>query len=581
MLDMLLRRLTVAEVADLLSRTADTSPLPHLTSPARIAQGRATARTQGLWDRLDDWQPGDIPVLRYSTYRSYQATGERGPGEADRARRVRELARAKLALWLDHPRASVPYLEDVVWAFCDDWTWVSPAHEGRHIDLGAATLAADLAECIALFGDRLAPEVTARLQGELARRIFRPFMDPERADFWWTARHNWNAVCNGSVLRAVLYAGLAPAAAAPLVHTAAQRLTYFVDGFTEDGGCVEGPSYWDYGFGHYLQAAYALWARTAGAVNLMADAKLERVARYPLAVHFAGPHRAAFGDADQGYLSTESCLLVNRFLKVPELLACCRPGPDGTVACGSLHALGLFQGERVGAPPAGDAWLPDLGVATLRGPAPDGVQVSIIAGNNGVNHSHNDVGSFVLYRRGVLWLTDPGRPIYTRDTFSDRRYASVLINAGGHSVPVVNGIEQAAGAAFRGTLRRVGEHGAAVDMTAAYPSGAVHRLLRTVALDPDGQGVRLEDAITLAETPGTVVERFVTFQDVDVAPDGTQVVLRHGGDQLSLTALTPGRFAVEVLAETARETRDGAVLKRVTFTPAASAPELVLSFHMG
>ena len=40
-----------------------------------------------------------------------------------------------------------------------------------------------------------------------------------------------------------------------------------------------------------------------------------------------------------------------------------------------------------------------------------------LAGNNGVPHNHNDIGSFIVHRGDALWLTDPAGPAYSRKTF--------------------------------------------------------------------------------------------------------------------------------------------------------------------
>ena len=105
---------------------------------------------------------------------------------------------------------------------------------------------------------------------------------------WKTVRMNWNHVCNGSIVRAALHMVRDPKYLASMTYHAIQHLTYAHDGFTDDGGCEEGPDYWGFGFGHYLYVAHAVHHRTGGELNLMDNPKIERICQYPLASNIAG-----------------------------------------------------------------------------------------------------------------------------------------------------------------------------------------------------------------------------------------------------------------------------------------------------
>jgi hypothetical protein len=588
-MDMLLRDITIADLATLFRESPTASPVPYLFDAEAKVRARRWAEINGIWDRLAAALETPLPpAVRWSVGESFSRTGERGPSERQVGLWRAALRDAVLALWLDHPAADLDRLQDILWTFTEMATWVLPAHRGRVIDLGAADTAADLAEAVHLFGPRLAPDVVAQVRKAVAARVFEPLGDFARADFWWTARHNWNHVCNGSIVRAALYLLDDAAQLAALVHAPLQRMTYGLDGFTDDGGCVEGPGYWEYGFGHFVRAADALAFRTGGAINLLDDEKVARICRYPVAAHIAGPFRATFGDANHGYLAAETPLRINRFHSVPELYALCETHPDGTLRLRALHELALYRGERAPAPDGRDAWLPDMGLVKLRSrPGTDQVTVVAIAGNNGVNHSHNDVGSFIVHRRGHILLTDPGAPVYRRETFSGDRYAITLCSALGHSVPVINGVLQPAGAASAGTLTvdglnaEAGPKVARLDLTRAYPPGTVASFVRTLTVDPGRHTLTLVDTFVFDAPPATLVEAFVTFEPVTVTDEAGAVVIGTGDAAARLEAAgVPGRFAVTPLPETARETRDGQTLKRITFEPKTLASTMALSFRL-
>ncbi len=149
-MDMLLRDVSIDALAQMFQRYRDGSPAPHLTTPRLVRQAKRLARRNSIWGDLDkNLDPSrEIPVITRSAYRQYQRTGNRSVPQAASHRRAAELSRAAMALWLDHPNASVDYLQDLLWAYCDDWTWVMAAHEGSAIDIGSASLAVTLAEIL-------------------------------------------------------------------------------------------------------------------------------------------------------------------------------------------------------------------------------------------------------------------------------------------------------------------------------------------------------------------------------------------------------------------------------------------------
>ena len=129
--------------------------------------------------------------MKRSAFRNYQRVGDRGVPQAVTGYRRRELGRAVMALWLKHPKADVDYLQDLLWAYCDDHTWVMAAHEGRAIDLGSAGLGATFAEILHVLGNQLEDEVVQRVSEKIEEHIFEPFWNYKHMDSWKTARMNW------------------------------------------------------------------------------------------------------------------------------------------------------------------------------------------------------------------------------------------------------------------------------------------------------------------------------------------------------------------------------------------------------
>ena len=82
------------------------------------------------------------------------------------------------------------------------------------------------------------------------------------------------------------------------------------------------------------------------------------------------------------------------------------------------------------------------------------------------NHNHNDIGSFIVTHGGKQVLCDLGAPQYTAFTFGKTRYEVINNSSLGHSVPIINGAGQLAGADIFGELS-VAEK-VKVDMKNAY-----------------------------------------------------------------------------------------------------------------
>ncbi len=588
-MEMLLRHVTMAQLAGMYRRNGNCSPAPHLRDAKAVARARRLAKRNGVWEDLSVLDPArEIPVIKRSDYRRFRRDGDRQVAAAKAGVRRRELDRAAMALWMDHPKADIDYLQDLLWAYCDDWTWVINAHEGKAIDLGSAMLGARLAEILHVLGDRLEDEVTDRVARAIERHLFEPFWDYRHMDDWKTTRMNWNHVCNGEVIRAALYRIDDPEVLAHMTHAAIQNLTYAIDGFAGDGGCLEGPGYWGYGFGHFLLTAHALSNRTGGELNIVADSsgKIARICRYPLAAYIGERFRSTFADSGHGYISAHTAMIINAFDHLPELYALCARHPDRTLKVQSMHELALYSGFKAPAErDQNDYLLPDLGQVKLRG-APGRRQMTLmaLAGNNGVPHNHNDIGSFIVHKHGKMLLVDPGAPVYRRKTFGPDRYDIIFCSALGHSVPVIDGVMQQAGSEYFGTLAVENLNGegtkrAVIDMTHAYPKGTVQRLIRTFEFDATRNTLVLEDAYEFRKTPQLLEEAFITFERVRVSNGSVQIGAKTSG--LTLVAEScAGRFDAVRMVEESKEGRTDDVITRIRFTPDTLARRMTLRFRI-
>jgi hypothetical protein len=584
----MLHDLSPDEIDRTARRRVGSAPMPYLHDPAVRDRALAIAESQGLLERFEQALAADEPIaaLRRSDFREFQRTGARGRHEAARKQRQRRVEMAAVACWLG--RDHLDQLQDLLWAECENTWWVFPAHEDGCplLDLSSAMLACRYAMLVSLLGERLEAEVRDRLAGEVRRRVLDPFRDPARPDPWWRRTgNNWNAVCHAGIAIAAMLLERDADRLSEVLVKALGGLGRFIDGFADDGGCSEGPGYWRYGFGWYCKLGEALHAFSGGRIDIMAGEKIVRICRYPLSVTIAPGRELTFADAHGGRQAVPTCARINRFHDVPELFGLCRLRDDGSIQVDSLEDLLLYDGRRV-APPrlTRDAFLPDLGVALLRG---GDTAVGAKAGHNDEHHNHNDVGSFIVHRAGTDYLCDPGGPRYTADTFGDRRYESVFTNSFGHSVPVIDGRLQSPGRRFAGEMAAEGLNAGdvrrvTIEMAGAYDAPALKRLTRVIELPADGGEVRLADAFAFAGGGVPVEEAFISTCPCRVMADGRRVAIRaDGGGEAVLSAAddTEGAFRVDELHAESKDSPHGRLLRRIVFTPAA-APEMPLRFAL-
>ena len=152
-----------------------------------------------------------------------------------------------------------------------------------------------------------------------------------------------------------------------------------------------------------------------------------------------------------------------------------------------------------------DVWLPSedmqLMAARDREGSADGLFVAAWGSHNAQSHNHNDVGNAIVFVDGAPVIVDVGRPTYTAQTFSTRRYEIWAMQSAYHSLPTVNGHMQEDGAAFRAkdVVYQPREQSATLMMNVApaYPALAgIAEWTRTVALER-GKQVTLSDAFVL------------------------------------------------------------------------------------
>ncbi|MCF3651040.1 heparinase II/III family protein [Synoicihabitans lomoniglobus] len=453
-------------------------------------------------------------------------------------------------------------------------SWVHPNNdlerrnlrqETREIDLVTAHHAAHYAAMLHVLGARLPEALQQRMRAELHLRAFEPLrrrLETGHDVYWWVdVTHNWNSVCLACLVQAA--AACLPAnERAWWFATGEMLVKYFRESFNNDGFCTEGVGYWGYGVSNYIFISEMFRLGTGGLVDLFDEPKMSRVALFPDRSEIEPGLFPTFADCRLG---TKPLLwarhwLDNRRGAALETSAELPGTPDAfaTMRLGSFSepTLWMFHTHNPNAPrgtrrPLGlRHWFEDSSLLIARPGATTGRRFSgtFLGGNNGVNHNHNDLGTFTVCLDGRALIVDPGMETYSMRTFSEHRYDSQLLNSYGHPVPRVAGRLQEAGAEwqtrvleteFTDDVDRV-----VFDLKRAYDVPTLRRLEREFIYDRTGDGsISIVDTVEFSE-PADFESVLITFGEVDI--QGNRIVLRDSGSAITADVeITGANLAID------------------------------------
>jgi hypothetical protein len=371
---------------------------------------------------------------------------------------------------------------------------------------------------------------------------------------WWIMRHhNWNQVCNGGLLvGALAVADEHPEMAAEIVAGAIESLPRAMASYAPDGGWAEGPGYWHYATRYNAYALAALESALGTDFGLsespgFADAGLFRI-------YSIGPHGKTFNyaDAGSGAGPAEEMFWLARKFDRPIYAWHQRE----MLRHGSPNALDVFWYDPRGETPDTaqlplDSMFTGVDVAFLRSRwhDPNAIYVGFKGGDNEANHSHLDLGTFVLDADGVRWAVDLGSDDYNMPGyFGKNRWTYYRLRTESHNTLVINGDNQNPKAkapliAFESTPELAY---AIADLTAAY-EGHADRVRRTIALI-DRSHVLVRDDLDLKDTATEIVWGMVTPADVEL--DGAKAILRQKGKTLTARIVSPKGAVFEVISTT-------------------------------
>jgi hypothetical protein len=370
----------------------------------------------------------------------------------------------------------------------------------------------------------------------------------EKGGWWTTSRYNWNQVCNGGIgIGALAIADEEPRLAGEILSYALKSIPPAMVTFGPEGGFAEGPGYWNYA------SRYAVYFLAALETALGSDFGLAEIPGFPEAglfrIYFCGPIGRTFNFADAGDRSGDAAQMFWMAKKFDQPVYAWHERSSVRRA----EPLHLIWFDPRGQGPAAtnlplDRHFKGLDAVFFRSKWEDqnAIFIGFKGGDNRVNHSHLDLGSFVLDALGHRWALDLGGDDYNLPGyFGSKRWTYYRLNTESHNTLFINGENQlpSAPAPIIGFASSRDFAWAVADLTAAYPD-VDGKVWRGVAL-VDRASMLVQDEIT-SDKPVEALWGMLT--DAKVELNGRSALLTHGDARLLARILQPAEARFELLS---------------------------------
>jgi len=240
---------------------------------------------------------------------------------------------------------------------------------------------------------------------------------------WLKAAHNWNQVCNaGMTLGALAVYEDQPELARQIIDRAVESIVLPMKEYSPDGAYPEGYSYWGYGTGFNVLFLSAIENAFGDDFGLTAIPGFMKTAGY--LKNMTGPTGKPFNYSDCGSGGSlnpamfwfakklnDPSLLQNEiaYFQDASKLKSHRLLPSVIIWGAGINLTGIKADEEL-------VWVGQgkTPVALMRTSAndPKGIFVGMKGGTPSSNHSHMDIGSFVMDANGERWTMDFGSQDY-------------------------------------------------------------------------------------------------------------------------------------------------------------------------
>ncbi len=461
---------------------------------------------------------------------------------------------------------------NAVWYFSEQTWWGWSAHLGSqkagsglpdvnepYVDLGVGEITNNLSWTWFLFKDefdKVHPLISKRLKQEIENKSLIPYF--VRDDFGYMGfkggrPNNWNPWINYNMLNSYLLLESDPAKKAAEVLKVINSIDKFLNGYSDDGGCDEGPSYWGAAGALLYESLEILKNATNGKFDVFDNPLVQNIGKYFYKVNIHAPYFINFADADATaggngstvyrYGKAIKDVSMQQFGAYLAKLSNWGESSLGGKICDQIRNLGLLneiKNAEAKEALVADFWLPDTEVAGARDKEGSymGFFFGAKGGFNAESHNHNDIGSCLMYYDGKPCLIDLGREEYNAKTFSSRRYEIWTMQSGYHNLPVINGTDQKDGSKFMANNSTFTANSKlatfSTDIAGAYPKEAqIKSWIRTYTLNRSKNFIIADKYELSGQGNAKTSSNIITYCKVTEIKPG---LLKFEGDGFTLNA---------------------------------------------
>ena len=353
---------------------------------------------------------------------------------------------------------------------------------------------------------------------------------------WDRKPNNWNPVCNGGItMGALAIADEDPQRAEFILKQSVESIQRAMPNYAPDGGWPEGPGYWQYGTTYAAVYFAGLTSALGTDFGLSSAPGFSHTGDFH--VYFQGPSGGNFNFSDSAFKPSASVMfwLAKRFSQPVYAWDELR----NVSKHDRFRPLDLVWYQPTGQDPVAAKWptrkiFAGANVAFLRSDwfSPDAVWIGVKGGNNHFNHTHLDLGSFVLDAHGTRWALDLSGDNYNLPGyFGAQRYTYYRTSTQAHNTVLIDGQNQAL---FAKAPLAMQNGVVTVDLSATYP-GKVTKFQRSVELTPQNATIIRDDI----EASRPVEALWGMLTDAQIALNGNHATLRKGGATLEAEIASP------------------------------------------
>jgi len=547
------------------------------------------ARAEGLLDK-------NYPMLIASDYMMYKRDGNRSIYELKYMERRQDILIFALAEYVEKKGRFTDNIINLMWMLLEETTWVIPAHNHPKKDVNTCLpysfaekvdfmdlFSAMTGACVSLVYHLMKDTfngvttiINDRIIFELNRRLIEPFLnDVDMIEHcWWSGFrgnrvNNWCPWIVSNILTVCALTVKEKGRREAIVKRSLPLLDAFTATYHSDGGCDEGPSYFNVAGGALFNACEILYDLTNGYINVYDDPLIKNMGEYAVKAIINGNRAMNFADSPSKvninpmmmYLWGKRCksemmITYGQNLLNGELL---NPVPSIKeinmnlvyIPYRAFKFMCIPRLEKTAFIAPKKFYLDGIKIAASReySDTSKGLYVAFKGGTNGEGHNHNDLGTTIVFSDGNPIFLDAGSGTYTRRTFNEERYTIWSMRSEYHNCATINGVTQEQGDEYCSCDEVYDEVSGKLTMSLsnAYPEEAGIEEYRKSAVIADSK-VIIEDRIKLKES-GTIM--FSLICDEQAANITSNTFMLHGRTICYDDSLI---FSIEALDKTWPET---------------------------